>query len=94
MDKQREVQANAQTENGTGEHTTVYDVWQKADGLHKGEAFPKRISFKNGFVRVRKSDWVTVVQEGWSIETEQTFDVPPWHSCEVLGNPDIKFTRT
>jgi hypothetical protein len=62
--------------------------------LHKGEASSKRISFKNGFVRVRKSDWVTIVREGWAGETEKTFDVPPWHACEVLGNPEIKFART
>lgn len=72
---------------------TVYDVWQKADGLHKGEASSKRMSFKNGFVRVRKDDWVTIIQEGWADETVKTFDIPPWHCCEVLGGAEIMFTK-
>lgn len=91
MDEQQAVQTRK--EDHTGEQTTLYDVWQQADGLHKGDSSPKRISFKNGFVRVRKSDWATILQEGWANETERTFDVPPWHTCEVLGNPEIKFTR-
>jgi len=93
MDEQQAVRTNTQMENRMGEQTTIYDEWQRADGLHKGEASSKRISFKNGFVRVRKSDWVTIIEEGWATETEKSFDVPPWHSCEVLGNPEIKFTR-
>lgn len=72
---------------------TIYDVWHKADGLHKGEESPKWITFKNGFVRVRKSDWVTIAQEGWATDTPESFFVPPLYSCEVLGNPDIRFIR-
>jgi len=73
---------------------TVYDVWQQADGLHKGEESPKWISFKNGFVRVREKNWTTIVEEGWAGEVERKFFIPSWHSCEVLGNPMIKFTTT
>jgi len=71
---------------------TVYDTWQQADGLHEGEKDPKKITFKNGFVRVRKDDG-TAVQEGWADDTPVTFYIPPWHACEVLGDPDIKFTK-
>lgn len=68
-------------------------MWQRADGKHNGEASRKRITFKNGFVRIRGSDWNTIVDEGWAGEQEKTFEVPPWHACEVLDNPEIKFTR-
>ena len=70
---------------------TVYDRWHKADGLHDGEAEAKWITFKHGFVRVRKG--ILTIQEGWAYDNEKTFYVPAWHSCEVLGSPDIKFTR-
>lgn len=92
------VQTNAQTEGTIKEqknvHKTKYDVWHRADGLHKGEESSKRIHFKDGFVRVRKSDWVTITQEGWASETPSSFIVPPWHSCEVLGGPEIMFTES
>lgn len=89
-----ETKETVQAKNQMGEmQTTVYDVWQQADGLHKGEGSSKWISFKNGFVRVRKSDWTTIVAEGWANGTERSFYVPSWHSCEVLDNPTIKFTR-
>ncbi|KAH8726874.1 hypothetical protein GQ44DRAFT_704937 [Phaeosphaeriaceae sp. PMI808] len=85
--------AQIEKEDPMGEQATLYDVWQQADGLHKGEASRKGISFKNGFIRVRKSDWVTIIEEGWASETERTFEVSPWHVCEVLGTPEIKFTK-
>jgi hypothetical protein len=92
MADQQATQAEARVEARAEEQTTVYNIWQRADGLHEGEEGPKWITFKNGFVRVRKGDRVTV-QEGWAGGEEKSFYVPPWHSCEVLGNPDIKFTK-
>jgi hypothetical protein len=72
---------------------TVYDVWKTADGLFPPEASAKTISFKGGFVRVRGQDWASIIDEGWAGNTERTFQVPPWHYCEVLGSAEIKFTR-
>lgn len=72
---------------------TVYDVWKAADGLFAPEATAKTISFKNGFVRVRKQDWNSIVEEDWAEHTEKSFQVPPWHYCEVLGSAQIKFTK-
>ena len=69
-------------------------MWHQTDGLQQGEACPKSITFKNGFVRVRKSDWVTITDEGWASETEKTFDVPPWHCCEVLDCASIFFKKS
>lgn len=92
------AQTNTETVDTTKEQQNVnktrYDVWHKEDGLYKGEKSSKRIHFKNGFVRVRKEDWVTIAQEGWATETPKSFPVPPWHSCEVLGGPEIKFTES
>ncbi|PVH91529.1 hypothetical protein DM02DRAFT_620482 [Periconia macrospinosa] len=84
-------QANTQGDAQAVEQTTVYDVWQQADGLHDGEKHAKWITFKDGFVRVRGMDRATV-EEGWAKETERKFYVAPWHSCEVLG-AEIKFTK-
>jgi hypothetical protein len=90
--------ANTQGAAQTVEQETLYDVWQQADGLHDGEKNAKWIIFKNGsvtkngFVRVLGSNRA-IVHEGWAGETETKFYVAPWHSCEVLGEPQIKFTR-
>jgi len=73
---------------------TVYNEWRVADGLFRPEETSKTIWFKGGFVRVRKEDWNTIVQEGWAVgKTGQTFHVPSGHYCEVLGSPEIMFTR-
>lgn len=72
---------------------TVYDEWKSADGLFNPESTAKTISFKDGFVRVRKQDWASIVDEGWAGNVERTFQVPAWHYCEVLGTPLIMFTR-
>ncbi|KAH6667398.1 hypothetical protein B0J14DRAFT_489630 [Halenospora varia] len=72
---------------------TVYDEWRSADGLFNPESSAKTISFKDGFVRVRKQDWASIVDEGWAGNVERTFKVPPWHYCEVLGSAQIKFAK-
>lgn len=64
----------------------------RVDGLYEPEQSAKRIIFKNGFVRIRGRDWVTVVTEGWVKDEERSFYVPPWHYCEVLG-PEIMFVK-
>ncbi|KAF9733780.1 hypothetical protein PMIN01_08123 [Paraphaeosphaeria minitans] len=94
MVEHEKERSKSESESSVGEQPTKYDVWQRADGLHRGEASSKRISFRGGFVRVRKNDWVTIVDEGWATDEEKSFVVPPWHSCEVLGNPLIKFTKS
>ena len=72
---------------------TTYDTWIRGDGLYEAEPVNKWISFKDGFVRVRKGDWTTIVEEGWSARgQEKKFYVPAWHFCEVLGC-EIKFSR-
>jgi hypothetical protein len=64
---------------------TIYDAWKSADGLFKGEAVAKWITFKSssddspGFVRVVGGE------EGYTTDTPRKFFVPPNHSCEVLG---------
>ncbi|EDN02506.1 predicted protein [Histoplasma mississippiense (nom. inval.)] len=74
------------------EAPTIYDIWKAADGLFKGESVAKRITFMSsrdgfaGFVRVIGGD------EGYAGQNPRTFDIPAWHSCEVLGCK-IKFTR-
>jgi len=74
------------------EQPTVYDLWKPADGLFKGEAAAKWISFVSsrkgldGFVRVVGGD------EGLTSKASK-FYIPPWHDCEVLGCR-IMFTRT
>lgn len=73
---------------------TVYNEWRTADGLFRPEQIPKTIWFKKGFVRVRDADWNTIVQEGWAVGDEtQSFQVPSGHYCEVLGSPQIRFTK-
>ncbi|KAH7305397.1 hypothetical protein BKA65DRAFT_415781, partial [Rhexocercosporidium sp. MPI-PUGE-AT-0058] len=72
---------------------TGYDVWKRADGLYEGEATAKWITFRHGFVRVRKQDWVSILEEGWASNTERSFYVPSGHYCEVLGSCTFKFTR-
>lgn len=73
---------------------TVYNEWRVADGLFRPEDISKTIWFKGGFVRVRKQDWDTIVEEGWAVDNRgQSFHVPAWHYCEVLGSPHIMFTK-
>lgn len=80
-----------QAKTKTDAQKTKFDVWHYADGLHEAEEIPKWIFFKHGFVRVRKENETT--KEGWADEEEISFYVPAGHSCEVLGGPEIKFTR-
>ncbi|PVH71031.1 hypothetical protein DL98DRAFT_118329 [Cadophora sp. DSE1049] len=93
MAQQVEEQASEQPEKMDTTAATVYDEWKAADGLFAPEASAKTISFRDGFVRVRKQDWVSISEEGWAGHTEKSFQVPPWHYCEVLGSAQIKFTR-
>lgn len=72
---------------------SLYDQWHWADGLHKPEAWPKWIFFRNGFVRVRKPDYETTLIEAWAENREKTFYVPEGHYCEV-HRAEIKFTKT
>lgn len=53
----------------------------------------KQITFKKGFVRVRKG--AKILEEGWAANKDEgtTFQVPPHCDCEVLGGPDFMFTR-
>jgi hypothetical protein len=50
------------------------------------------ITFRDGFVRVRNG--AEILEEGWAEEgKERTFKFPKGYSCEVLGGPDIMFTK-
>lgn len=62
-----------------------------ADGLHHGEEVHKKITFKNGFIRVRRGS--DILGEEWGTSVEKTLDVPPGYACEVLGSADILFTK-
>ncbi|OJD21369.1 hypothetical protein ACJ73_07293 [Blastomyces percursus] len=78
MAERQTIQAKAQVQEKADkqveEPATVYNVWMRADGLHDGEQTAKWILFKNGFVRVRKADWVTILVEGWADETEKCLE--------------------
>ncbi|KAF1809591.1 hypothetical protein P152DRAFT_461273 [Eremomyces bilateralis CBS 781.70] len=93
MTEEQTVQTVTQEEEQAKGQTTIYNLWCRGDGLYEGGQSAKWISFKNGFVRVREKDWVTIREEGWASDTERSFYVPPWHSCEVLGSCEFKFTR-
>lgn len=73
--------------------TETDDKWQKGDGLLESVDQGRRIIFKNGFVRVRDSNF-TSISEGYAKnEEEKSLDVPANHRCEVLGAAQYYFVN-
>lgn len=65
-------------------------TWIKGDGLLEPTNYARRITFKEGFVRVRAPNHTPTV-EGRADAQERTFDVPANHRCEVLGTAQYYF---
>lgn len=71
---------------------TIYDIWKPADGIFKGEAVAKWITFVSS--RKDRAGWVKVIggEEGYAKEKSRKFYIPAGHNFEVLGCK-IMFTR-